>query len=777
MQPVWYPGDPESCQKYLPRQLMAKLSKETGFERPELEALWEQWTFMASTEWREDPDDLCLAMDRKTFERYLVPSGGYRHTAPNLLHDRIFAFYDTNNDDLIGFSEFLKGTAYRKRKDRLRKIFDGYDIDRDGYVNRRDFLRLFRAYYVLFNQMHRDILEGLDDQVMSSTEAHQLITSRQPLSSLFGREGGFPQADAGRPIEGKVVNVTTGDVSISDGKNRAVVEDRPDTEDRESMLTSLFSRQPHRHHDHNEPDHNSIVLGGPPSFLAESQIQMLTALLNPPTDVGELPALLVNGRREDDELMVMVNALNGQAESSDESGEDIAGDENRPDGGDNENADGQGQQAESPSGRGPSISYEGFITRGDSESDLPSGTQIREAYRRNPRLLSNSRIRANARRKLLERWKRRQFYLDEEEGALPPDGWEDDADVLQSLNGATENSNSAQPPVLSPRSRSSSKVRFAEDADDYETRSNPSTSSRSIPERWGGMDIPDAEKDAGKEIFYQVMQQAFNEILDILFKKKEDLAVKAAETKEDRDRYRSFFKDLDPTLEDRLAKHKAARQGEKTTTASQPRSRDEEGNIFAEMALPDLLSASGYSVDGTTQVDDEANEEVDAAGESADAGETEDTQPADESLSGQEDGGYRDPTMPQFRPNSWPTRSSEPDLIQPKLAPTSEKKASSSRNGKEPRDNVPAKEESATVSSENSSSSEKRGPDENRDSFDRQQLVEWKRLDLAEEEAKTRGGWGRLSYEEFEQIYRNEESRNSRLDYLGTWIDFCIPYH
>ncbi len=182
---------------------MAKLSKETGFERPELEAFWEQWTFLANTEWREDPDDLCLAMDRRTFERCLVPSGGYRHTAPSLIHDRMFAFYDTNNDDLIGFSEFLHGLSFRKRKDKLRKIFEGYDIDRDGFVTRRDFLRIFRAYYVLYKHMHRDILEGHDDQVMSSTEAHQLITSRQPLSSLFGREGRVPPRRRSAPCPGR----------------------------------------------------------------------------------------------------------------------------------------------------------------------------------------------------------------------------------------------------------------------------------------------------------------------------------------------------------------------------------------------------------------------------------------------------------------------------------------------------------------------------------------------------------------------------------------------
>jgi hypothetical protein len=171
MQSVWYTGDPENCIKYLPKSLVTKLCEETGFERPEVEAYWEQWTYMANNEWRDDPDELFLAMDRKTFERCLVPSAGSRHTAPNLIHDRMFSFYDTNGDGLISFTEFLHGLAYRNRKDKLKKVFDGYDIDGDGYVDRRDFLRIFRAYYVLFKQMHRDVLDGLDEQVMASCEA------------------------------------------------------------------------------------------------------------------------------------------------------------------------------------------------------------------------------------------------------------------------------------------------------------------------------------------------------------------------------------------------------------------------------------------------------------------------------------------------------------------------------------------------------------------------------------------------------------------------------
>jgi hypothetical protein len=57
-------------------------------------------------------------------------------------------------------------------------------------------------------------------------------------------------------------------------------------------------------------------------------------------------------------------------------------------------------------------------------------------------------------------------------------------------------------------------------------------------------------------------------------------------------------------------------------------------------------------------------------------------------------------------------------------------------------------------------------------------LEDWKRLDLAEEEAKIRGGWGKLNYQEFEEIYKQHEFQDgnrNRLDYLGSWIDFCIP--
>ncbi|KAK4129371.1 hypothetical protein N657DRAFT_639984 [Parathielavia appendiculata] len=749
LQPVWYPGDPENCLRLLPKHLMARLSKETGFERPELEALWEQWTFMANTEWREDPDELGLAMDRKTFERYLVPSGGYRHIAPNLLHDRMFAFYDDNNDDLIGFSEFLHGTAYRKRKHRLRKVFKGYDIDGDGYINRRDCLRLFRAYYVVFKHMHRDILDGLDDQVMSSTEVEQLVTSRQPLSSLFGREGGFTHADADRPMRGKVTNLNTGEVHITDGATTAINEDTPDTADRQSVLTSLFTSQAHAAETLYMPGLDNARSVGERA----SGIEYLNGLLNPPTRISELPALLLGETRGGDDFLVVINGGGGQQEGSNGQGTRTGdGDGHRP-----------GENGTLGSG-GDGVGY-GTRANGSSDSGEtgPDDRAQPQAYR----FTSNRRLRANARRKLFDRWKRRQFYLDEEEGVLPPDDWSDNDDILAHLNGSTDGDSKAAQPAPSSRSRSSSKVRFAEDTDDYDVRSNPSTSSRSIPERWGGMEIPDAERDVGKEIFYQVSQQAFNEILDILFKAKEDLAVQAAETKEKRDKYRHIFQSINPD--------------EENETQTTPESGSGNPKSPRDLSLEALLAFSGYSVDQTSAAQSNARTEGEAEANRGDeTGDddddsvpppliTVDAQPGQPASTEAEV--YRDPTMPQFRPDSVPA-SHERDAAQSQAQPAL---ASSPTRfvGLQP---FPPPTDSQKPTDPEAEAADGKTTGSPLPKFiSRSTLINWKRLDLAEEEARERGGWGRLSYEEFERIYKSAEASGTRLDYLGTWIDFCIP--
>ena len=376
---------------------------------------------------------------------------------------------------------------------------------------------------------------------------------------------------------------------------------------------------------------------------------------------------------------------------------------------------------------------------------------------------------------------------------MPPQGWQDHQDVLSNLDHVPEPPKSVQP-VLSPRSRSSSKVRFAEDTDDFDVRSNPSTSSRSVPERWGGMEIPDAERDAGKEILYQITQQAFNELLDELFKKKEDLAVRAAETKKDRSKYRHLLENIDLEQEDDRS---AGKTPQRSQTPS-PATRVPPSPPIPERSLNDLLSTSGYAValadEGGQAPEVESGEQLDAqqsillaqghddepvpikAGEPAN-GREEDDEASDLNDAEIRHVEFRDPTMPQFRPNTTTTSETRAESSLSGKPKGKDHRGVQSQQSASPPATANATGDVGGSSKEKFLESKLAEPD-TEDHIPHSTLVTWKRLELAEQEARERGGWGRLNYEEFEAIYREHEFQDSsrnRLDYLGSWIDFCIP--
>ncbi|KAL7949705.1 hypothetical protein V8C42DRAFT_311719 [Trichoderma barbatum] len=744
MQPVWYTGDPDSCRRNLPRPLITKLTRETGFERPELEAFWEQWTFMANTEWRDDPSDLGIAMDRKTFERCLVPTGGSRHASPNLIHDRMFAFYDDNKDDLIGFSEFLRGLSYRKRKDKLKKVFEGYDLDSDGYVDRRDFLRMFRAYYVLYKQMHKDILDGLEDQLLASSEAQQLVASRQPLSSLFGREGRVPTADGPLAFSGKRFH-PDGHVELEAGMEDAVVRDTSDTADRDDILTNLFAYDTDPYSRRRMPPTDDVDTNWRTvRTLTANDVDRpyFLALMHPPATLDELPGAVAGNNEPDDN-------------ATDETSDDEATDDKEADE-DHDNPERSGSQRQN------SFTSIFRTDRNLTESEIRA-SYVSDYRRHGPRM--TRRRQDLARRQLHERWKRRHFYLDEEEGGEAPSQWEDEEDILATSGIMGESSKAASPHHASTHSRSSSKVRFAEDVSDLESGSNSSesfasqpgrsTSFTSQPERWAGLGIPVAEKDAGKEILYQVTQQAFNELLDIIFKQAEDLAVQAAATKEQRVKHKSAIESV--SLAD-----------EKTETGNG--GQQEDVPIYTETpsrtkTLEELLEESGYMLDQQeprNAVEISIVEEIlreespiseGGAWSNMDSSMVESEAESESKPQNGTDDEYRDPTLPQFRPNS--------DTSAPVSSPTSSPK----RKDKESSSKEEVKTDSVKPSAAKKVSSDP----------SLKTLRRWKKLNMAEQQAAERGGWGRLNFAEFEEIYKNQEHQGNRLDYLGSWIDFCIP--
>ncbi|KFY81138.1 hypothetical protein V499_00072 [Pseudogymnoascus sp. VKM F-103] len=842
LQSAFYPGDPDTAVKMLTRELTTRLTRETGLDRPEIEAYWEQWTYMANTEWRDDPDALFLAMDRRTFDRCLVPSDGNRYAAPNLIHDRMFAFYDQNNDDLISFPEYLQGLAFRKSKNKLRRVFDGYDINGDGFVDRKDFLRMFRSYYVLFKNMRKDMLDSMDEHAVNSVEAHQLVHSRQPLSSAFGRDGRFGRASNPRtPGEGKQPN-PDGDLEIVDGKG-IVNPSGDDHGDKADVFRDPLGRAMNDFPPDGTGNYWGVV-SSPPATLETLQSRVLENILSTRSQQENTPPR--NERSGNQELPdeIDVNWPPEIVEPCDVSevlGMDVPFDQ------------------------------------------VPLSQRAKIIDEASRRLLRNAHLEQEAitNNRMHERWRRRQFYTDEEEGVEAPADWKVEEDVPL---GETKSEEAPQIPAPSPRSRSSSKVRFAEDMDDYETRSNPSTSSRSVPERWGGMEIPEAEKDAGKDVLYQVAQQAFNELLDNLFKNAEDAAIASLSSKKTRALHRHLFtnvyfewwaervdmsyaekdnKESDDadkkSLEAELARHM---QREIRSWNEEPNATFIEIEETRQVPLDVLLATSGYSVEQGTEVTESSaipDEDVAVHDASSPESQSLDT-PVDEHhrdllevlrgpipdqteppLPTDEDDftdmlqSYRDPTLPQFRPSAVSPPASNPPPPEPQDIPlptteTSEplRREGSDRSNHErsrtSKRGSKAHRSRAKNSTESSSPKLEKTPlrdlqkelltemkaDATVPTEVHRSLAKWdwmalyklREMESTEANARTRGGWGRIGWVEFEDIVRlrdaawrtekrelkeagkaeagrrimkREQDVERMVEYLGSWIEMCIP--
>ena len=660
--PLWYPGKPGAMPRSLPRGLSSRLLHETGFDSSELDALWDQFRCSAGSVWNKDPNKLGMAIDRKIFDKCFVPPLSIRSPPPSLIYDRMFAFYDTNNDGWIGFEEFLKGLARlsdNSREGRLRRIFQGYDIDNDGYVDRKDFLRIFRAYYTLHKELNREVVAGLEEDLIDGG-ARDIVHGSQPISSAF--PGSIPRGHMSQGGVGKAVDAN-GDLAIVD--NRGILNEDPyDIGDRNHVIADIAMRYP---------------------------------------------------------------------------------------------------RAEPRSSR-----------RAQTDSPLPEPRQFGiDEPSTHPAENDNSfRIEQRRINAVHERWRRRRFYTDVEEGSTIPPGYtEVDSSDSEAGNGqdaiGSVNSASASRP-LSPRSRSSSKVRFEDSVTDtdHETRSN--TSSRSVPvgERWGGYDISEIEKDAGKEILYQAVQQGFNELLDQLFKEKEDLAMEAHKTRKLRRNYakemRAFAESLEPEPKPQATGHESDQSEERAkTTQSDADSQNEDSKLNV------LLHEVGYSPEHTVSEPEQDQSQnnppppppdhpiytglVQAYGFNMQHYLAPIPPPALEQ-------DQQDPTMPQFCPNEEGTNAPPPpsdDADAGKL-PNPRSRPAASIHEPEPGSSAPPPDPDLSDLSSPTS---------------RAILSTYLRHEQVDDEAKARGGFGRLNYAEFVRGMVGSDDSSNRPDGAGKDAD------
>ena len=217
-QPLQYPGKPGNLPNNLPRGIVKSLAKDSGRELAEIEALWDQFKCLAASEWRADPLEYRMAIDRVVFDKCFLPSPANRRKPSNLpIHDRIFAFFDTDRDGLIGFNEFVMGIATIRSSDKeakLRRTFDCYDIDGDGFIRRKDLLRLFWSYYALTKDFTEDALMNMEEDIMEGETLRETLQGSQPISATF--TGSIPLSQH-RTADCKVRD-RWGDVVIGDGE-------------------------------------------------------------------------------------------------------------------------------------------------------------------------------------------------------------------------------------------------------------------------------------------------------------------------------------------------------------------------------------------------------------------------------------------------------------------------------------------------------------------------------------------------------------------------------
>jgi hypothetical protein len=493
--PTWYPGKPEMTRESLPSWVSKGLLRDVKIDKTELDALYDQFRSLAGASYEADSLGIGMAIDRAGFDQYFAVSGKSRHSPPLLVYDRIFAFYDTNNDGLIDFEEFVKGLMNLQddsRDSKLRRIFRGYDLDDDGYVDRKDFLRMFRSYYAYIKEINRDVVSHLEEDY-TSDGLRELLASSQPISAAF--TGAIPHGHSSRAGLAKEQDAN-GDLVIQD-QYGTLADDSEPHEDRSNVIVAAALGS----------SSHLRTIHTPRSFRPQSTRDR-------PTIVRDNDSV-VEGRPHRDET----------------TRDETAGD-------DPENADRWPpifnltiETADIMAALGREIPLEDITDPLDRSKVLQAQAERLDLeYDRETQERANNALR--------ERWRRRQFYTDQEEGMSRPLGYteEDSSDEEKDMETSEPNSAfvSRRP---SMRSRSSSKVRFEDSLTDneFETRSN--TSSRSIPvnERWGGFELSEAEREIGKEILYQTVQQSYNEVLDILFKEKEDLSLSARRTRAGRD--------------------------------------------------------------------------------------------------------------------------------------------------------------------------------------------------------------------------------------------------
>lgn len=163
-------GKSENCSSLTSNEIF-NLKKKTHFEEVEIETLFEQFKTLAPEE---------NGITREAFNQCLGPLGRQK----NLVMDRMFLFYDQNGDGVISFEEFICALSVLvkgSQEEKLKHVFEGYDLDKKGYVVYKDFQQMFKAYFNVSIELVRDYIKTCEEEMKASFDE----TADKPVSSVF----------------------------------------------------------------------------------------------------------------------------------------------------------------------------------------------------------------------------------------------------------------------------------------------------------------------------------------------------------------------------------------------------------------------------------------------------------------------------------------------------------------------------------------------------------------------------------------------------------------
>ncbi|XP_071961280.1 uncharacterized protein [Antedon mediterranea] len=166
----FYPG-----QEYNKQELtwddLCKLKSETFFDHFEIEALYIQYFIICTKE---------QGITREVFDQCLGSLG----VEKNLLMDRMFKFYDADGDGYINFTEYVHGLSVLVKgtiKDKLKYVFEGYDLENLGALSRDNLRKIFKAYFYVTIELVRDVVKACEEEMMINFDDNK----GRPVSSMF----------------------------------------------------------------------------------------------------------------------------------------------------------------------------------------------------------------------------------------------------------------------------------------------------------------------------------------------------------------------------------------------------------------------------------------------------------------------------------------------------------------------------------------------------------------------------------------------------------------